>query len=95
MSQKCAIFCVLLLIGGFVQYASASAAAPQENERDWEEGRHYFINLSLYYPISINRSKHDSANINLSLIYGHVGCRGAYVNDCNSLLIQTVLGDVD
>ncbi len=38
-----------------------------------DEGRHYFVNLSLYYPISINRSPYDSANFNLSLIYGRVG----------------------
>jgi len=37
------------------------------------EGRHYFVNLSLYYPISINRSPYDGANLNLSLVYGKVG----------------------
>ncbi|MFC2158523.1 LA_2272 family surface repeat-containing protein [Acidobacteriota bacterium] len=51
-------------------------AGVQEDE--WEdeaavEGKHYLVNLSLYYPISINQSKHDSVNLNLSLIYGRVG----------------------
>ncbi|UCE21666.1 MAG: hypothetical protein JSV46_05480 [Candidatus Aminicenantes bacterium] len=36
-------------------------------------GRHLFFNLSIYYPFSINKSKSDSTNINLSLLYGHVG----------------------
>jgi hypothetical protein len=35
--------------------------------------RHYFFNFSVAYPLSINKSKHDSTNINLSLFYGHVG----------------------
>ncbi len=34
---------------------------------------HYFFNFSIAYPLSINKSKHDSTNINLSLFYGHVG----------------------
>ncbi len=38
-----------------------------------QRGRHLFFNLSIYYPFSINKSKNDSTNINLSLIYGHVG----------------------
>jgi hypothetical protein len=35
--------------------------------------RHHVINLSLWYPVSINKTKHDSVNINLSLFYGRVG----------------------
>lgn len=34
---------------------------------------HYFFNFSVAYPLSINKSKHDSTNINLSLFYSHVG----------------------
>ncbi|MCK4646694.1 MAG: hypothetical protein KAU46_10605 [Candidatus Aminicenantes bacterium] len=34
---------------------------------------HYFFNFSIAYPLSINKSKQDSTNINLSLFYGHVG----------------------
>lgn len=37
------------------------------------KGRHLFFNLSIFYPLSINKSKYDSANINLSLFYGRVG----------------------
>lgn len=34
---------------------------------------HYFFNFSIAYPLSINKSKQDSTNINLSLFYSHVG----------------------
>lgn len=34
---------------------------------------HYFFNFSIYYPLSINKTKKDSVNLNLSLVYGHVG----------------------
>jgi hypothetical protein len=34
---------------------------------------HYFLNVSIFYPLSINKTKNDSANINLSLFYGHIG----------------------
>jgi len=36
-------------------------------------GRHLFFNFSIFYPVSINQSKYDSTNINLSLFYGRVG----------------------
>lgn len=36
-------------------------------------GRHYVVNFSLYYPISLNRTEFDSVNLNLSLAYGNVG----------------------
>jgi hypothetical protein len=35
--------------------------------------KHYLVNLSVFYPFSINQSKYDTTNINLSLLYGHVG----------------------
>ena len=35
--------------------------------------RHYLINGSIYYPLSINRGPDDSATINLSLLYGKIG----------------------
>ena len=36
-------------------------------------GRHLFLNFSIFYPLSINQSKYDSTNINLTLFYGRVG----------------------
>ena len=37
------------------------------------QGRHLFLNFSIFYPLSINQSKYDSTNINLTLLYGRVG----------------------
>lgn len=47
----------------------------QEEDTETEEikGKHYAINLSLYYPISLNKTKNDSVNLNLGLLYSHVG----------------------
>jgi hypothetical protein len=47
-------------------------AAAQE-DRDEEEGKHYVLNFSLYYPISLNKTEYDSVNFNCSLAYGKVG----------------------
>jgi len=35
--------------------------------------KHYLLNFSIFYPLSINQSKYDTTNINLSLLYGRVG----------------------
>lgn len=35
--------------------------------------KHYLVNFSILHPLSINQSKYDTTNINLSLLYGHVG----------------------
>jgi len=37
------------------------------------KGKHYFVNASVAHPLSINKSIHDSANINLTLFYGRIG----------------------
>lgn len=44
-----------------------------QEEEESPDGDHHFVNLSLYYPVSINRSPYDSVNLNLSLIFGKVG----------------------
>jgi hypothetical protein len=49
------------------------AAQEEEDEKPSYSPRHYPFNLSLWYPISINRTPHDSANINLTLLYGRIG----------------------
>jgi hypothetical protein len=49
------------------------ARSGQEEEPDEPAPRHRVLNLSLFYPVSLNRSKQDSANISLSLLYGHLG----------------------
>jgi hypothetical protein len=50
-----------------------SAQAGQEAKPEQPAPRHRFLNLSLYYPVSLNRSKLDTANLSLSLLYGHLG----------------------
>jgi len=46
----------------------------QEKEKEFIlSPRHYVVNLSLWYPVSINKTEHDSANINLTLLYGRIG----------------------
>jgi hypothetical protein len=58
---------VLILTVGL--FLSVLAADLQSEPR----GRHLFFNFSIFYPVSINQSKYDSTNINLSLFYGRVG----------------------
>jgi hypothetical protein len=50
-----------------------TALAGQEAEPEPAKPRHRFLNLSLYYPLSTNSSKQDSADINLTLLYGRMG----------------------
>jgi len=63
---------ILLVLFSFSIFGSGFFPGQEEDEESIE-GKHYFLNLSLYYPISINQSRYDTANINLSLIYGRVG----------------------
>lgn len=65
MKNKC--FGAIILIA--LLNASLMADAGNFDSRS----RHYFFNFSLFYPLSINQSKYDSTNVNLSLVYGHVG----------------------
>lgn len=50
-----------------------TALAGQEAKPEQPAPRHRVLNLSLFYPVSLNRSKLDTVNLNLSLLYGHVG----------------------
>jgi hypothetical protein len=45
----------------------------KQPRREEAKPKHYVFNASFYYPLSINKSKNDSTNINLSLFYGRVG----------------------
>ena len=44
----------------------------QENDEK-STGKQYFLNLSLYYPVSLNKTKHDRVNLNLTLLSSRVG----------------------
>ncbi|NQT79114.1 MAG: hypothetical protein HQ555_01815 [Candidatus Aminicenantes bacterium] len=65
MKNKWTVFLILLLGLNF----SLLAEEPDSDSRS----RHHYVNFSLFYPVSINQSKSDSVNFNLSLLYGHVG----------------------
>jgi len=53
--------------------SSLQLSAQEEEEKPSFSPRHYPVNLSLWYPVSINRTRHDSANLNFSLLYGRMG----------------------
>jgi len=61
MKKKVFCFLVILLI-----------SLPVLSKKD-SDARFYFFNLALFHPLSLNQSKLDSAAIDLSFIYGHVG----------------------
>jgi hypothetical protein len=63
------------------------AQESEEDEEVSEVGKKYVVNLSLYYPVSINKSKHDEVNINLGLVYSHVG----YVNGFDLALFGSAI----
>jgi hypothetical protein len=48
----------------------------EQEARERAAARDYVVNLSLYYPVSINKTKYDRVNFNLTLLYSRVG----YVN---------------
>lgn len=62
---------IVVLISLFLFVPSSRAG--QEEKPEEPAPRHRVVNLSLFYPVSLNRSKHDTANISLSLLYGHLG----------------------
>lgn len=66
MRQRFLIFFLILFLLG----VGSLVTAQEEEDR---EGKHYPVNFSLYYPISLNQSEYDSTNFNLSLLYGKVG----------------------
>ena len=66
-------FCILILTALLLAAARPAPAQDKEDESEAAPGRRYPVNLSLYYPVSINRSKQDRVNLNLSLLYGRVG----------------------
>ena len=80
------IFLILMLVGLGVSLFA------QEDEED-RSGKHYVVNFSLYYPISLNQSEYDSVNFNLSLAYGKVGSvRGLDISAGGSVINENLLG---
>jgi len=80
------IFLILILVG------LGAPAFAQEDEEE-RAGKHYVVNFSLYYPISLNQSEHDSVNFNLSLVYGKVGSvRGLDISAGASAINENLMG---
>lgn len=76
----------LFLLSAFL--AGGLPMIAQEDEEDKKAaGRSYPVNLSLYYPISINQTKYDRVNLNLTLIYSRVG----YVKGLDLSLIASAI----
>ena len=53
--------------------SSIPLSAQEEGEGPTYSPRHYPVNLSLWYPVSINRTQYDSANLNFTLLCGRMG----------------------
>jgi hypothetical protein len=62
---------IAVLISLFIFVPSVRAG--QEEKPGEPPPRHRVLNLSLFYPVSLNHSKYDTAEISLSLLYGHLG----------------------
>ena len=67
----------------------AGALAGQEAEKEEPAPRHRVVNLSLFYPLSMNSAKRDTADISLSLFYNRLGS----VRGLDLSLGATGLGD--
>jgi hypothetical protein len=64
---------IAILFFTFLCVPKLLLSAQESEEKPSFSSRHYTINLSLWYPVSINRSPHDSANLNFTLFYGRIG----------------------
>jgi len=69
--RHAALFVIFTL--SFLTVFSLRLPAQEEDEESSPSPRHYKFNLSLWHPISINKTQHDSVNINFSILYGRVG----------------------
>ena len=87
MKQKFIVLVLVLVLTGVI-----SPLLAQEDEED-RSGKHYVVNFSLYYPISLNQSEYDSVNFNLSLAYGKVGSvRGLDISAGGSVITGDLVG---
>jgi len=84
------IFSGLLIVGlSFTPLARAG----QEEKPVEPPPRHRVLNLSLFYPVSMNQTKKDTANISLSLLYGHLGSvRGLDISLGAAALERSLVG---
>ncbi len=97
--KTAAIIAILSLT--LLSVSSLQLSAQEEEEQPSFSPRHYPVNLSLWYPVSINRTQHDSANLNFTLLYGRIGTvkgldlalgASALTNELKGLQITGVAG---
>jgi hypothetical protein len=69
MKQKNYAVLVILCVLGM----SLPVWTQSSDEKEVTKGKKYPVNLSLFYPVSINQSPNDVVNFNLTLIYSRVG----------------------
>ncbi len=83
-------FIALVLVLSLLGVVSPVFALEDDEDRS---GKHYVVNFSLYYPISLNQSEYDSVNFNLSLAYGKVGSvRGLDISVGGSAITGDLVG---
>ena len=70
--MKTAVFIAILSLT-LLCFSNSQLFAQEEEEKPAYSSRHYPVNLSFWYPLSINRTQHDSANLNFTLLYGRMG----------------------
>ena len=69
--KRIVFFIVLTILS--LHFGLAQEKPGEQSQKTGPKSRHYFLNASIFYPLSINKTKNDTANINLSLFYGHIG----------------------
>ncbi len=69
--QHAAILFIFIIC--FLAVFNLGLTGQEEDKESAPSPRHYTFNLSLWHPISINKTQHDSVNINFSILYGRVG----------------------
>jgi hypothetical protein len=67
------VFLLILLFLSPISFYLQAQDQDKEDEETTLSPRHYTLNLALWYPTSLNRTKHDTANISLTLFYGRLG----------------------
>jgi hypothetical protein len=71
--QKMKKTAAAILIMALALALPALAQSGQDREEKKPEPRYRAFNFSLFYPLGLNKSKSDSANFNLTLLYGRMG----------------------
>jgi len=87
MREKISLVLMILLIFGFGELIGAQ----EDEDSERVNGKHYYVNLSLYYPVSLNKTEYDSVNLNLSLVYGKVGSVQGLDLSCGASAVHSSL----